>query len=93
MRFPPNGTESSRSRGAPGVPQRQWGDPGACAPLGGTVLGVVLGFVRAPGQAPHSWELQPGGRSALEEGDALQPRGKTPAHLVGSQPRWEGAGC
>lgn len=74
-RFPPAGIESSRSCSAPGAPQGQWGDPGACSPLplggGGTVLGVVLGFALAPGWAPHSRELQPGSWSALEEGDAL----------------------
>lgn len=66
----PAGIENSRSRGAPVAPQGEWGDPGACTPLGGTVLGAVLGFALAPGRAPHSQELRPGGRSALEEGDA-----------------------
>lgn len=41
-----------------------------------------------PRVGPHTPELQPGGRSALEEGDAPGPGGKTPAHCVGSQPRW-----
>ena len=90
---PPVGIESSRGRGAPGAPQGQWGDPGACAPLGGTVLGVYLGFALAPGR-PHTPRSRGQGAGLpWRRGMPTQRQDPQFTLYIGLQTRWEGAGC
>ena len=73
---PPAGIESSRGRGAPGAPQGQWGDPDACAPLGGDCPGSVPRIRSGPGSGPTLPGAAARGLVCPGEG-GCQLRGKT----------------